>query len=221
MKRFIFLPLFAALLALGGCNTTIDGDLTPPGDPPIPPTLPLDGGVIAPSTQTINPGETPVMLENVKPAWVRGDPPSYFYLWQSSTDNINWVNVLDLNASLSYQPGPLTETTYFRRKVNVGRDMTNYSNTVVVNVTGNIIFPDGWEPGPSNPPLNTYVTYTLPQEAISGMWTISPNTYTTIGGTTNTVLNIKFNEPGEYNFLVVFVMPNGRGTKVIFQVNVE
>ncbi len=150
MKKLYFLPLFVAMLALGGCNAAMDGIVdTPDASFQSDPTRPI-GGLIAPESQTINSGHIPALLENVMGAsGIFG-----IYQWQSSTDNVNWVNIFAAE-SPSYQPGPLTETTYFRRTISGPQQQYACSNTAVVFVDPNklsVPIISSSQPTPQSPP---------------------------------------------------------------------
>ena len=54
---------------------------------------------------------------------------TYSYQWQSSPDNTNWTNIGDTN--LTYNPGTLTATVYYRVEVTSGT-FSGYSNTCEV-----------------------------------------------------------------------------------------
>ncbi len=75
------------------------------------------------SGNTISAGQT--VCFNTRPALISGNAPGggngvYTYLWESSTDNVNWAPAAGINDGIDYQPGYLTEETYFRRKVSSG-----------------------------------------------------------------------------------------------------
>ncbi len=75
---------------------------------------PINPGQIV-SDQDICSGETPTELSG--PAATGGDPSSYFYQWQYSTDDgTTWVNIPGATG-LAYQPPALTQTTLYRRIV--------------------------------------------------------------------------------------------------------
>jgi hypothetical protein len=61
--------------------------------------------------QTICYNTTPEMLTSVSPT---GGATPYFYQWQSSTDNINFSDILVAGTGTTYSPPALTETTYYR-----------------------------------------------------------------------------------------------------------
>lgn len=87
----------------------------------------LDGGKIS-GAQVVAPSATPQLLGNeISPT---GGAGAYTYQWESSVDEINWTQISGATAS-TYQPGAVTKTTYFRRKVISGNEYC-YSNTVQV-----------------------------------------------------------------------------------------
>ncbi len=92
--------------------------------------LPLDGGTIAPETQTIVAGTIPAQLTSTEDA--SGGIGTPYYQWQSSIDGTNWSPIANAT-SATYQSQALTQTTYFRRQATAGTQ-TAYSNEVVVNV---------------------------------------------------------------------------------------
>lgn len=80
---------------------------------------------------------TPILpLNNVTVA-VRGtcSPLVTPYQWQSSIDNISFTNISGANATSYTIPGPLAQTTYFRRAYLTSCE-TVYSNVITVNVFG-------------------------------------------------------------------------------------
>ncbi len=90
----------------------------------------LEGGVISNSSQTINYGTAPALL-NTSVADGGYCPSGFSYSWYYSTDNANWTGAG--STAQSYQPGTLTVTTYFRRQVFCGFQNA-YTNTATVNV---------------------------------------------------------------------------------------
>lgn len=80
---------------------------------------------------------TPILpLGNVTVA-VRGtcSPLGTPYQWQSSTDNVTYNNIAGANATAYTIPGPLAQTTYFRRAYLTSCE-TVYSNVITVTVFG-------------------------------------------------------------------------------------
>ncbi len=84
---------------------------------------------------TICTGTTPELLSGTP----SGGLGTYTYTWASSTDNVSFTT---LSATgISYQPGNLTVTTWFRRTVTSGACTENsvFRITVLPQVTGNTI----------------------------------------------------------------------------------
>ena len=67
----------------------------------------------------------------------RGGRHPYTYQWQSSTDSITFTNILGAT-SLDYQPGVLTETTYYRLIQSSGYNYAD-ETTNIVTIT---VYPD-------------------------------------------------------------------------------
>ena len=65
-----------------------------------------------------------------------GGSGTFVYTWLSSTDG-NEFNEIAGAKSASYNPGMLTETTYFRRVVTKGNCNSNASNVIVITVNKN------------------------------------------------------------------------------------
>ncbi len=87
---------------------------------------------------TICTGTAPELLSGTP----SGGLGTYTYAWASSTDNVNFT---PLSATgISYQPGNLTATTWFRRTVTSGACTGNsvFRITVLPQVTGNTISAD-------------------------------------------------------------------------------
>lgn len=93
--------------------------------------------------QTVCEG-TPVTLIDGQAA-TGGDGTNYSYVWESSTDNVNWTAISGATGE-DYQASGLTTTTYYRRKVTSGQcSATSNVVTVTVNplATGSITGPAG------------------------------------------------------------------------------
>lgn len=89
----------------------------------------LDGGKIS-GAQVVAPSSSPQLLGNeISPS---GGTGAYTFVWESSVDEINWTAISGA-VNNTYQPGALTKTTYFRRRVASGTSYC-YSNTVQVVV---------------------------------------------------------------------------------------
>jgi PKD repeat protein len=79
--------------------------------------------------QTICTGGTPVAIQSTSVATASG---TLAYQWESSTDNATWVTV-PAATSVTYAPGALTQTTYYRR---IARSTLN---SVICSATSNVI----------------------------------------------------------------------------------
>jgi RHS repeat-associated protein len=89
-------------------------------------------GILTPSSLSIAPNTDPGVL-TANPAHGGECSGSYGYLWQQSTDGINFSTASGNAAAGNYDPGPLGVTTYFRRMVTCGLD-TKYTNTGLITV---------------------------------------------------------------------------------------
>lgn len=95
---------------------------------PLPPFTP---GVVTPGSECATSGSSPGMLT----ATASSNPslgPFFNYQWQSSTDNVNWSAISGATA-LTYSPGALTTTTYFRQAI-ANSVLVMYTNVVTVTV---------------------------------------------------------------------------------------
>jgi gliding motility-associated-like protein len=92
----------------------------------------LSAGTIA-ANQTICAGTAPAPLTSTGGA--SGGTGTYAYQWESSPDNTTWA--IEANATnLTFAPGPLAATTYYRRRVISGTSTcsTEVSNVVTIQV---------------------------------------------------------------------------------------
>ncbi|HEX6431384.1 MAG TPA: DUF6443 domain-containing protein [Niastella sp.] len=124
-------------------------------------TAPLSGGSISNTSQTINYNTVPATINASEASGGPCSPFDYQYQWQYAADNANFTDIAGATG-LSYAPGALTGTTYFRRKITCAGSVA-YTNTAVVNV-----FP-AIQPGsvsPSSQTINYNSSTTL---AISGV----------------------------------------------------
>jgi RHS repeat-associated protein len=98
-------------------------------------------GTIFPGQLTIPSGTSPGLL--TANASQGGECSENFqYQWQSCTDNFSWVNINGANA-LSYNPGALTVSRYFRIKITCGTDVV-YTNTCTVSIGTNTNVPGNY-----------------------------------------------------------------------------
>jgi gliding motility-associated-like protein len=87
------------------------------------------GGIGA--DQVVCPGATPVALSSV--SGPGGGTGAFTYQWESSADNTTWADIAGATGA-DYAPGPLTATTYFRRRVTSAPCDPAYSAVVTIQV---------------------------------------------------------------------------------------
>ncbi len=90
----------------------------------------LTAGAIGPD-QTVCAGTTPASLTST--AGPNGGNGNYSYQWESSEDNTNWTTIPGAN-NPDFAPGPLTATTFYRRRVTSGTCGQVYSSVVTLTV---------------------------------------------------------------------------------------
>lgn len=101
----------------------------------------IDEGTIS-GTQTICVGSVPNPIQNAISGSINGislaATNTSNYVWESSTDNVNWVSISSTSTNgESYQPPALNQTTYFRRAVSntSGQKLCAiYSNVITISV---------------------------------------------------------------------------------------
>ncbi|MET4074817.1 gliding motility-associated C-terminal domain-containing protein [Hymenobacter sp. UYCo722] len=139
--------------------------------------------------QTLCPGATPVALTGT--AGPGGGTGSYSYQWESSADNATWTAVAGAT-SADYAPGPLTATTYFRRRVTSGPCGPEYSPSVVLTVlpalvAGSIAADQGICAGATPAPLSSGGAASGGTGTFAYQWESSADNvnWTAIGGATS------------------------------------
>lgn len=109
----------------------------------------LNAGTIAIKTSSVVcSGSTPGLIESVAPYSGYGETPTY--QWQMKFENGTWTNIPGANGE-SYQPGSLTQKTYFRRAAMDmcgGVSRTSYSNEVVFLLSLKLDLKSGLVDGP-------------------------------------------------------------------------
>ena len=95
----------------------------------------LTGGTVGPG-QALCTGATPAPLTST--AGAAGGTGSYSYQWESSGDQLTWTAIGGATGA-DYAPGPITGTTYFRRRVTSGPCAPAYSGTVTLGVLPNLL----------------------------------------------------------------------------------
>ena len=88
-------------------------------------------GVITPSNLLINSGTSPGLLTS-GPASGGACSGSFTYQWQSAPDNATWTNISGVTG-LTYNPGNLSATIYYRIQVTCGTDV-EYSASAAITV---------------------------------------------------------------------------------------
>lgn len=92
------------------------------------PITPISNNSIQ-SAQTVCAGTFPNLLTGSLPS---GGVGSYSYQWQTSFDNLNWLDAVG-STSINYSPSFLSSLVYFRRVVVAGT-CSNASNVIPINV---------------------------------------------------------------------------------------
>jgi len=157
-------------------------------------TTALVPGTISNTSQNINYNSVPATIYCSLPTGGYCSP-SYTYQWQSSADNVNFTDVSGATSQNFTPTTPLTQTTYFRRKVTETHGPTiGYSNTATVFVYPQLI---GGSIGPSSQSISFNGTpATLTISGVSGgtnsytfLWesSVDNNTWTSIYTATSTI----------------------------------
>ncbi|SMO89501.1 Por secretion system C-terminal sorting domain-containing protein [Saccharicrinis carchari] len=95
---------------------------------------PLVGGNIE-EAQVIDYNGIPLLLKGSIPIGGNG---IYGFMWEKSIDDENWTQIPDAS-EINYQPGKLTQTTYFRRIASSGDCDLAYSNSIKIFVHSELI----------------------------------------------------------------------------------
>ena len=90
----------------------------------------LAAGTIG-TSQALCPGATPAPLTST--AGASGGTGTFAYQWESSADNSNWAPIANATGA-GYAPGPLTATTYFRRRATSGTCGLEYSSSIALTL---------------------------------------------------------------------------------------
>ena len=83
------------------------------------------------ASQALCPGATPAPLTSTVGA--SGGTGSYSYQWESGPNNSIWTPIASATGP-TYAPGPLTATTYFRRRVTSGPCGPQFSSSIILTV---------------------------------------------------------------------------------------
>jgi len=90
------------------------------------------------SDTTICSGATPNIIKGSVPKGGTDIPGDYAFQWSYSTDNITYNDISTSATNIDYQPGPLTATTWFRRRAISGKCFSE-SNPIQVIVLPSIM----------------------------------------------------------------------------------
>jgi hypothetical protein len=96
--------------------------------------LNFDAGTITTGQKTPC-GTAPNTIMSTSPASGPNNFYTFTYVWEQSTDNINWTPVVPAATNLNFSPPVLYTTTYYRRVATGPCGMTLTSNTAAINVT--------------------------------------------------------------------------------------
>ncbi|UOQ75613.1 gliding motility-associated C-terminal domain-containing protein [Hymenobacter sp. 5516J-16] len=147
----------------------------------------LTAGTIG-SNQTLCPGATPAPLTSTAPA--AGGTGALAYQWESSTDNTTWSAIAGATAE-TFAPGPLTGTTFFRRRVTTGPCGPVFSNVVTLTVlpaltAGTIGSNQTVCPGATPAPLTSTASAGGGTGAFAYQWesSLDNSTWTAVAGAT-------------------------------------
>ncbi|MEI6884873.1 MAG: S8 family serine peptidase [Bacteroidota bacterium] len=155
------------------------------------------------SNQTICANGSPLQLSGIPPS---GAIRPYIYQWQSSTDNLNFVNMPGAN-NLNYQPGPLTSTTYYRMtQASSGGCGSVFTNTIAITV---LPLPIPAISGPATSCLNSTTNVYETQAGMTGYtWVVSAGGSITSGAGTNSV-TVTWHTVGARTISVSYTNANG------------
>ncbi|AMR27329.1 hypothetical protein A0257_09635 [Hymenobacter psoromatis] len=147
----------------------------------------LTAGTIA-ADQTVCAGDTPTPLTSTGDAG--GGTGTFAYQWEASPDNSNWNAIAGATAS-TYAPGPVTATTYYRRRVMSGNCGPAYSPVVTITVlpallAGTIGSDQALCVGTASAPLTSSAPASGGAGTFAYQWESSPDnvTWAAIGGAT-------------------------------------
>ncbi|MES2774517.1 MAG: T9SS type A sorting domain-containing protein [Bacteroidota bacterium] len=92
----------------------------------------LSPGTVS-GSQSVCGSDIPAQLTNTQAAF-GGFNPTFTYQWQDSTASGAWANIIGSNTT-SYTPVPISQTTWFRRKVKDANNDSAYSNVLELTFT--------------------------------------------------------------------------------------
>ncbi|MDB5249550.1 MAG: hypothetical protein JWQ40_3944 [Segetibacter sp.] len=153
---------------------------------------PLQAGAITPLTQTVLAGVTPTPLTSTAPA--TGGTNNYTYQWQSAIfDRGPYTNIPGATG-LSYSPGPLNQTTYYKRIVKDVKCLntaespmaTVFVSNGILNAGNFVLYSACFFPGQPSSPLQQLYPPTggVAPYLIEWQWSSDNVNFTTIPGAT-------------------------------------
>jgi hypothetical protein len=158
---------------------------------------PLTAGTIS-GNQNICYNTAPSLITGVSPT---GGNPPYTYQWQSSPDSITFTDI-PAASGISYQPGMMTATTWYRQ-VQLSAGSCDNAITNVVKVKVNAL-PTPSITGPQNPCINSgYNNYSTEDGMAGYTWLVSAGGAITGGPGTNSV-QVVWNNPGNQSVSISY-----------------
>ena len=118
---------------------------------------PFTSPIIAPSSQDIFAGELPQSTSLTSSPTGGNCNGNYSYIWQSSSDGVNFSNT-GTTGNVQFNPGAIATTTYYRLAVVCGSD-TAFSNVIVIRVYQHLSTPS-ISPSSLTITYNTFPTFT-------------------------------------------------------------
>ena len=158
-------------------------------------------GTIA-SSQSICSNTAPVQLTGTAPTG--GDTP-YTYQWQSSSDNITFLNITGA-MSLTYQPGVLTQTTYYRMNQTSSSGCGTLSTNTVTITVNPLPVPVVTGPSVVCPGFSGFL-YSTANGMTGYLWTISAGGTIDAGQGTNQI-SVSWNTSGAQFVTVTYTDAN-------------
>ncbi len=160
---------------------------------------------------------------NTTPAQLTGTAPTggntpYTYQWQSSADNVTFTNITGAT-NLNYQPGALTQTTYYRlNQTSTSGCGTLTTNTVTITVNP---LPVPTITGPTLCGVGTSGHMYTTETGMTGYsWTISAGGTIDSGQGTNSI-SVTWNTAGSQSVCVNYINGNGCTAATATCFNVE
>ncbi|MDF3028961.1 MAG: thrombospondin type 3 repeat family [Fluviicola sp.] len=101
--------------------------------------LNFTGGTIT-YNQKVPCGTAPNTIMSTSPASGPNNFYTFTYVWEQSTDNVNWTAVVPAATALNFSPPILYQTTYYRRVATGPCGMTLISNTITKTVSLNTAY---------------------------------------------------------------------------------